>query len=199
MASVHSDGKSYKSQVGKTIFEYADFLNIRVPTACGRTGECHECIVEIRSGLESLSPLNESESFLRGNYRLACQATVVSDNNDIEFATLRRQPKILTDSISRNVELDPSATRIGNSVYIDNKEVSNLRNGIYGLAGDIGTTTIVLNIVDLQTGGIVLTSSFENPQRFGGSDVMNRISYDGNDNTGELQHVMLSSINFEIG
>ena len=28
---------------------------------------------------------------------------------------------------------------------------------------------------------------------------MNRISYDGNDNTGELQHVMLSSINFEIG
>jgi len=199
MASVHSDGKSYKSQVGKTIFEYADFLNIRVPTACGRTGECHECIVEIRSGLESLSPLNESESFLRGNYRLACQATVVSDNNDIEFATLRRQPKILTDSISRNVELDPSATRIGNSVYIDNKEVSNLRNGIYGLAGDIGTTTIVLNIVDLQTGGIVLTSSFENPQRFGGSDVMNRISYDGNDNTGELQQVMLSSINFEIG
>ena len=31
MASVHSDGKNYKSQVGKTIFEYADFLNIRVP------------------------------------------------------------------------------------------------------------------------------------------------------------------------
>lgn len=199
MGSVHSDGKSFKSQVAKTIFDYADFLNIRVPTACGRTGECHECIVEIRNGMESLSPLNESESFLRGNYRLACQATVVSDNNDIEFATLRRQPRILTDSISRIVELDPSATRVNNSVYIGDTKISDFRNGIYGLAGDIGTTTIVLNIVDLETGQIVLTSSFENPQRFGGSDVMNRISYDGSDNTGELQQVMLSSINFEVG
>ena len=199
MGSVYSDGKSFKSQIAKTIFDYADFLNIRVPTACGRTGECHECIVEISNGMQSLSPLTESESFLRGNYRLACQASVVSDNNDIEFATLRRQPRILTDSISRIVELNPSATRIDNSVYIGNTKVSDFRNGVYGLAGDIGTTTIVLNIVDLETGQIVLTSSFENPQRFGGSDVMNRISYDSSDNTGELQQVMLSSINFEVG
>ena len=199
MGSVYSDGKSFKSQIAKTIFDYADFLNIRVPTACGRTGECHECIVEISNGMQSLSPLTESESFLRGNYRLACQASVVSDNNDIELATLRRQPRILTDSISRIVELDPSASRIDNSVYIGNTKVSDFRNGVYGLAGDIGTTTIVLNIVDLETGQIVLTSSFENPQRFGGSDVMNRISYDSSDNTGELQQVMLSSINFEVG
>ena len=132
MASVHSDGKSYKSQVGKTIFEYADFLNIRVPTACGRTGECHECIVEIRNGLESLSPLNESESFLRGNYRLACQATVVSDNNDIEFATLRRQPKILTDSISRNVEFKKWHLWIGGGYWHNNNCIEYCRPTNWG-------------------------------------------------------------------
>ena len=77
MGKVFSDGKSYESEVSNTIFDYADFLDIRVPTACGRTGECHECIVEIRKGMESLSPVNDVESFLRGNYRLACLATVV--------------------------------------------------------------------------------------------------------------------------
>jgi uncharacterized 2Fe-2S/4Fe-4S cluster protein (DUF4445 family) len=48
----------------------------------------------------------------------------------------------------------------------------------YGVAMDLGTTTIVLRLYDLQTGELVATSSLENPQRFGGSDVMSRIHYD---------------------
>ncbi|MBM3944940.1 MAG: 2Fe-2S iron-sulfur cluster binding domain-containing protein, partial [SAR202 cluster bacterium] len=42
---------------GKTLFDYADDVQVRVPTSCGRTGECHECIVEVRQGLDALSPL----------------------------------------------------------------------------------------------------------------------------------------------
>jgi uncharacterized 2Fe-2S/4Fe-4S cluster protein (DUF4445 family) len=64
---------------------------------------------------------------------------------------------------------------------------------------DVGTTTVVLNLLDLETGEVVFTASFENPQRFGGSDIMHRISYDGGEFRGELKQVMLSSINFEIG
>ena len=37
---------------GKTIFDYADELALRVPTSCGRTGDCHECIVEIKRGMD---------------------------------------------------------------------------------------------------------------------------------------------------
>jgi uncharacterized 2Fe-2S/4Fe-4S cluster protein (DUF4445 family) len=58
---------------------------------------------------------------------------------------------------------------------------------------------VALNLVDLETGQVLHTASFENPQRFGGSDIMHRISYDGGPFKGELQQVMLSSINFEIG
>ena len=86
-------------QPGKSLFDYADDLAVRVPTSCGRTGECHECIVEVRRGLDALSPLTESENFLRENYRLACQATVIDIEADIEFNILRRQPRILTESI----------------------------------------------------------------------------------------------------
>tara|TARA_Y100001934_G_scaffold275824_1_gene371082 strand:+ start:691 stop:1977 length:1287 start_codon:yes stop_codon:yes gene_type:complete len=70
---------------------------------------------------------------------------------------------------------------------------------IYGIAVDLGTTTVVMNLVNLESGSIEYTASFENPQRFGGSDVMNRIVYDGGDNAGELRSVMVSAINFEIG
>ena len=53
--------------------------------------------------------------------------------------------------------------------------------------------------MDLESGDTIHTASFENPQKFGGSDIMHRISYDGGPYAGELQQVMLSSINFEIG
>ena len=43
---------------------------------------------------------------------------------------------------------------------------------------DLGTTTVVLRLYDLETGELVADASFENPQRFGGSDVMARIQYD---------------------
>jgi len=53
--------------------------------------------------------------------------------------------------------------------------------------------------VNLESSETEYTASFENPQRFGGSDIMNRIVYDGGPNPGELRAVMMSSINFEIG
>jgi len=43
---------------------------------------------------------------------------------------------------------------------------------------DLGTTTVVLRLFDLETGARIADASFENPQRFGGSDVMSRIHYD---------------------
>ena len=116
MPLIHGNN-SLPLEAGKSLFDYADDLAVRVPTSCGRTGECHECIVEVRRGMEALDPLTDSENFLRENYRLACQATVVDIEADIEFNILRRQPRILTESIEpksadkENIELDPLTVR----------------------------------------------------------------------------------------
>ncbi len=199
MAPLFHGGRELELTAGNTIFDYADNLKVRVPTSCRRNGECHECIVDIRRGMDALSPLSESEDFLRENYRLACQATVIDPDADVEFAVLRRQPRILTDRIRRKITPDPLTTRRDDGVYFGDERIDDYRGQIYGLAADIGTTTVVLNLVDLENGETVTTASFENPQRFGGSDIMNRISYDEGPFRGELQQVMLSSINFEIG
>lgn len=174
-----------------------------MPTSCGRTGECHECIVEVRKGTEALTPPTEEEKFLRGNYRLACQACVTDTEVDIDFAVLRRQPRILTAGTKREIKLQPAYVRVEDEVVFNGADgqvsVDKYRGAIYGIAADLGTTTVVLNLVNLETGETVYTASFENPQRFGGSDIMNRISYDGGKDAGELRAVMVSSINFEIG
>jgi len=59
---------------------------------------------------------------------------------------------------------------------------------------DLGTTTVVLRVHDLETGAVVAGASFENPQRFAGTDVMARISYDTRFGGRLLQRVVLNSL-----
>ena len=185
----------------RTIFDYADELAVEVPTSCLRNGECHECVIEVTEGMEALTPSTESERFLRGEYRLACQARIVRDDRNISFAPLRRRPRILEVSgpRGRNASLDPMVTRIGDEVWYGGAAIDVYRGAIYGLAVDLGTTTVVLELVDLETGETVAVTSFENPQQFGGSDVMNRISYEARqDVAGELQNAVVKAINQAI-
>ncbi len=203
--TITCDGKVYQLTPGKTVFDYADDLAVQVPTSCFRTGQCHECIVEITRGMESLRPRNETESFLRENYRLACQSIVLDVDADIEFTPLRRTPRILTHIATEDINrkdgtvasLNPIVTHQDGTVYYNNEPIDRFRGHTYGLAIDIGTTTIVVNLVDLETGETVSVSSFENPQRFGGSDIMHRISYDG-EFEGELRKSLIAALNSQI-
>lgn len=51
------------------------------------------------------------------------------------------------------------------------------KEGVYGLAVDVGSTTIAGHLCDLRTGEIVGTESLMNPQVTYGEDLMSRISY----------------------
>ena len=197
-AQVVHDGATRPARIGKTIFDYADEFGVPVPTSCSRTGQCHECVVEIRHGMKSLSPRTESEAFLQDRYRLACQAVVQATSRPIEFRLLRRSPKILLGQPSRSAELDPPVTRQGAEVACDGKRIDSFRGHLLGIALDVGTTTCVAELVDLQTGSALAANSFENPQRFGGSNVMHRISYDAGSFQGELHRAIINTLNREI-
>jgi uncharacterized 2Fe-2S/4Fe-4S cluster protein (DUF4445 family) len=195
--TVTHDGITAPLVVDRSLFDFADDLAVQVPTSCGRSGLCHECIVDVSKGIEGLSPRTDAESFLRENYRLACQAIVQEPDIHIEFAPLRRAPRILTLSQEKPVDLDPAITRIEDLVYADGNSIDSFRGHIFGLAVDLGTTTVVMDLVDLETGESHHVSAFENPQRFGGSDVMHRISYDDS-YPGELRKSLVNAINHEI-
>ncbi len=198
MGNIAHDGKRLPLEAGKTIFDYADELAVRVPTSCGRTGYCHECIVEVNAGHEGLCPRTEAEEFLRDNYRLACQAAIEKPEHDVEFSLLRSNPKILTSAPEKQFTLDPLVRREGDEVRYGEDVIDRYRKHIYGLAIDLGTTTVVAELVDLETGESLYVASFENPQRFGGSDIMHRISYDAGPFRGELHKAIINALNYEL-
>ncbi|MFH1571580.1 MAG: ASKHA domain-containing protein [Gemmatimonadota bacterium] len=193
MRRVAVDGRTAEVEAGASLFDVAERLGVRLPSSCQRHGYCHECAVEVRSGAEGLTPPTAFESFLRPPYRLACQAVVRRGAEPIDFAPLRRTPRILASADRREVELDPVVARQGDRVLYDGVAMDRCRGRLLGLAVDLGTTTVVLEVVDLETGASLATSSFESPQRFGGSDVMHRISYDGH-HPRELQRAAATAI-----
>ena len=73
-----NEKKSIELSLNKTLFEFADEVKMRIPTSCGRFGDCHECIVEVSDGYEILSEPTEQEQFLKKPFRLACQASTIS-------------------------------------------------------------------------------------------------------------------------
>ena len=77
-------------------------------------------------------------------------------------------------------------------------DISPLSEG-YGLAVDIGTTTVAAEIIDLSNGEVVFRSADMNRQRSRGEDVLARIEYAGEGGTEELRGLVLDTINEIIG
>lgn len=182
--TIHFNNQQSTVATGTSLFECAESLGIRVPTSCIKQGKCKECMVEVVEGMEFLSERSTKENHLRGNFRLSCQTKIVADIGTIRCHTMRRgKMKIERQALHLpanhlTMKIDPCVTREGETILIDGVEIDCSSGPIYGLALDLGTTTIVLRLLNLETGEIVSDSSFENPQRFGGSDVMSRIHYD---------------------
>ncbi|MGD9633922.1 MAG: ASKHA domain-containing protein [Pirellulales bacterium] len=178
------NGETVAAAPGASLFDYAERIGIQVPTSCQKQGKCKECIVEVVAGMECLSPRASDESHLGDRFRLACRCRVAADEGGVRCHTMRRgELRIERQAFELPVShalvtLDPAVTRDGERVLIDGVEVDRTSGPIHGLAMDLGTTTIVLRLFDLETGELVADSSLENPQRFGGSDVMARIHYD---------------------
>jgi len=143
------------------LFDCAESLGVRVPTSCRKLGKCKECMVEVAEGMELLAPPTSFEQHLKAPFRLSCQAAIGASEGNVRCHTMRR-----------------GHMRIEGSAHgLPRQNASGGGTG-YGLAMDLGTTTVVLRLYDLSTGELVADSSFENPQRFGGSEIMARIQYD---------------------
>jgi uncharacterized 2Fe-2S/4Fe-4S cluster protein (DUF4445 family) len=178
------NGQTVEASPRLSLFEHAEAMGIDVPTSCRKQGKCKECMVEVVEGMDALTPLAEAERHLKGNFRLSCQTFLNGATGHVRCHTMRRgQMRIERHALGLPVshsaiELDPAATRAGDRVLIDGVEVERSTGPIHGLAMDLGTTTVVLRLLDLETGELIADTSFENPQRFGGAEVMSRIAYD---------------------
>jgi uncharacterized 2Fe-2S/4Fe-4S cluster protein (DUF4445 family) len=182
------NGHAIQAAAGVSIFTAAGEAGVRVPTSCVTQGKCKECVVEITRGMELLTPPTEFERHLdaRARFRLSCQCRVAVEAGDIECHTMRRghmrieRRALNLPATHETTTLDPAVVREGDRIIdaTTREEIARASGPIHGLAIDLGTTTVVIRLIDLETGEQVADASFENPQRFGGSDIMSRIHYD---------------------
>jgi uncharacterized 2Fe-2S/4Fe-4S cluster protein (DUF4445 family) len=181
---LHINGQVADAPRGVSVFDCAERIGIQVPTSCNKNGKCKECIVEVVEGMQLLSSPTEFEDHLKDKFRLSCQCVVNADAGELKCHTMRRgQMRIERHALDLPVShtkmpLEPCVTRDGDRILLDGVEIARSTGPIHGIAMDLGTTTCVLRLINLETGELVADSSFENPQRFGGSDVMSRIHYD---------------------
>ena len=176
---------------GPTLFDYAEQLDVRVPTSCRKQGKCRECLIEIVEGADLLTPKTAEEEHLQDPFRLSCRCGIAASEGTVTCHTMRRGAMRIEEGgesfSNREFELEPAITRDGDRILMDGKEIDRSSGSIHGIAIDLGTTTVVVRLINLETGDLVAVHSFENPQRFGGSDVMSRIHYD-TENKGRLLH-----------
>ncbi|MBN1852143.1 MAG: DUF4445 domain-containing protein [Pirellulales bacterium] len=195
---LYINGKGpYRARHGSTLFDCATQMGIHIPTSCNKVGSCRECLVEIVEGSEYLSPPSAPESHLQDGFRLACRAHLLGESGVVRCHTMRRSAVVITET-SDHLEkqlagqpLDPAVTRAFGTILIDGQPITQSAGPLLGVAMDLGTTTVVLRLVDLESGDILKTQSFENPQRFGGSNVIARVQYDSDHPDHLLQRTLI--------
>ena len=186
-----------------TILDHARRLGVQLPSECGGRGRCQRCVVRIESGAEGLDAktVPELNAELSEGERLACQARVLGSADLRVFVKAAGPYAILATSEQHAVELAPRVQRRGDSVVADTPGgeavVEPYRDGIFGLAVDIGTTTVVAALLDLESGATLATLAARNPQTAYGDDVISRIGHtrDHDGGLAELHAAVANSLN----
>jgi uncharacterized 2Fe-2S/4Fe-4S cluster protein (DUF4445 family) len=152
---------------GSTVFEAALSAGVGLESVCGGKGKCGKCLVKITAGetgaLTEIEQTFLSAEEVRAGLRLACQ-TQVREGMEVFTGRLPRDPGLRGKEIEGRVSTDFTARveKAGES---------------YGLAVDLGTTTVAGYLVDLKSGRILATGAALNKQSLFGADVISRIGY----------------------
>ena len=120
---------------------------------CGGRGACRGCRVKVLEGSLPISLVEESilsEEELRDGWRLACQNTL---DGDLLLDVAQWEAPFLSDESA--FAFTP-------------------RDGL-GIAVDVGTTTIVSQLLDLRAGTVLAVESGLNQQAVFGADIMSRV------------------------
>jgi len=143
-------------------------------TPCGGKAICKKCIVTI--GPES-------------NEVLACQHKIQTDLTvTIPLTSRFFEQKILASGIETKSKFEHDIYK----KYLKSGD----HDQIYGVAVDIGTTTIVAKLIDMKDGSPLATESELNPQTIHGDDVISRIAFaQTDDKLNHLQNLIVECLN----
>ncbi len=141
---------------------------------CGGLGTCGKCKIILKQG------------------------TFLIHNNIVEVSEPMEALSCITYMVSENAQIAiPEKTLLKNTGQISSlfefQKISSLEHG-FALAIDIGTTTVVVILIDINSGKVLDSASSFNQQMAKGEDVSSRIAFaDSENNLKELQELIIDT------
>lgn len=179
MYKVRINGEIFEAEESENLLDLIKKNNLQIENPCNGLGTCGKCKVKLsvasKVNSEQMKFLNDMD--VKNNIRLACM-TEVSSDMEVFLSDSEKEERVLSEGFMREYKI-------------------NAREG-YGIAVDIGTTTIVCSLVDLKTGEIRDKASMVNPQKQFGLDVLSRITYNiemGTEGLLKLQRSVIEGLN----
>ena len=169
--NLKSDDRKIQIDEDQTVWEALIGAGIFLRTDCGGKGFCGKCRVKVASdSTENVAAANESEIKILGRsdrshgMRLACRLKLTGDVALEIPATSRLSAEVARKGLPMLVDrmADQKRRQVGGPAS-------------YGLAVDLGTTTVAVYLCDLANGRVMASTSARNPQTLFGDDVMSRI------------------------
>ncbi|TFH00106.1 DUF4445 domain-containing protein [Candidatus Thorarchaeota archaeon] len=168
---------------GTTTLEAARQVGLHIPSDCGGRGTCGKCKISVHPAGDPSARDREHLSVeeMENGIRLACQSQL-DERTRILLPRKESQVKILTISDAKDWTID-----------------SGLQNQ-FGIAVDLGTTTIVAYLLDLSNSVQLAQVQSLNPQTTYGEDVISRITFASREKEGSkiLQQLVINEINHQI-
>ena len=187
-------------EMGKSILEILQKNGVAIPAPCGGKGICGKCKVWVIEG--QIPPSKEDIKFfskeeVKEGCRLACYAYPqvscairIKDYQREEFdvLTVTNMPDHSGKVKSLNVKVAENLDGEGSNLKAE--ESKKLEEEKYGIAVDIGTTTIAMQLVKLKNGEVKGVYTDTNSGRSYGADVISRIEA-SNKGQGDLLRKLL--------
>jgi uncharacterized 2Fe-2S/4Fe-4S cluster protein (DUF4445 family) len=163
-------GKSVSVNTGTPLIDVLHEFGVEFP--CGGKGTCGNCKVKLLAGklkIDTIQQQKLDKLNLAGDWRLACKCNAESD---ITLEISQFETIILADNST--FKFTP-------------------KNG-FGIAVDLGTTTVVAQLINLENGHILDSVSDINPQAKFGGDLIARIQSCLDGNQAEIQNLIRQKI-----
>ena len=165
-------GKTLRVKRGTPLQDVLFTHGVEFP--CGGRGRCKGCKIKVLAGTLPISEeakLRLTEAELAAGWRLACRGQA---DSDLKIELAQWEAAILTDD----------------SVFAFTP-----REGL-GIAIDLGTTTVVAQLIDLQTGHVLAVRTGLNAQAAHGADIMSRVEFAV---TGQGEQTLRDLVRRQIG
>lgn len=168
--------KIFKTPSGQTLFESLIQNGFILRSDCGGKGQCNKCRVDI---VEADGNLNSVES---------CQYPI---DEDLSI-------KIPDSSIASSYVM--TKAQVGFPEAFKNQMGDEPAENTYGIAVDLGTTTIAVYLCNISKKEVISSISIKNPQAIYGDDAISRIGYIGHsfENLNKLKTIVAKTVNWAI-